>query len=329
MKPSTSTTGSRSCRRCRRAPWRPGRGRRTRCRRRARSAARARTSRCARVVLTVSSASVATSRDDRLGVAVARATAVSAGGIVGRRGRCRRSGRRVTGAMEQAHRASLRFEAHGCLPEPVPRGYSRDGPSAGAAPGARYMPSVSLTCGRTRWPTCPVGLPWPVGGSLQDLEAIARQQVLGDAGPLGVGEGAHGVHEHAPRLQAGRRPRRRATAARPPAAPARRHRSATARPAGAAGSRARSTARRSRTRSNEPGRKRRSSGVGGDDREARGVGADQTDAAPCGCRRRPPWRPSRRAPSPCHPGAAHRSATRSPGCAPTASATHWLARSCT
>ena len=63
------------------------------------------------------------------------------------------------------------------------------------------MPSVSLMCGRTRWPTCPVGLPRPVGGSLQDLEAIARQQVRGDAGPLGVGERAHGVHEHAPRLQ--------------------------------------------------------------------------------------------------------------------------------
>ena len=63
------------------------------------------------------------------------------------------------------------------------------------------MPSVSLHVRQDAVADVSRGHPGPVGGSLQDLEAIARQQVRGDAGPFGVGERAHGVHEHAPRPQ--------------------------------------------------------------------------------------------------------------------------------
>ena len=139
------------------------------------------------------------------------------------------------------------------------------------------MPSVSLTWGSRRWPMPPAGSHGASAGGSSTSKRSTGQQVLGDVGPLGVGERAHGVHERAPGPEQvdGRvdeRPLHRRQALRgggidpPPRV-------------GAATQRAEPGAGRVDEHAVErAGPERRSRGIGGEDGQVGRVRADQADA---------------------------------------------------
>ena len=174
-----------------------------------------------------------------------------------------------------------------CVPSvEVPRVPSRtwcEGYDGATQPGrvtrSRYMPSVSLTWGSRRWPTSPAGSHGASDGRHRAPRSGDRaSRCSATRGPLGVGEGAHGVHERAARPEQvdGRvdeRPLHRRQALR-----GGRRRSATGRRGGDAACRVRSTGASIRTRSNEARPERRSRGVGGEDGQVGRVRADQADA---------------------------------------------------
>ena len=259
----------RSSRRSRRGSWPRGRRRRSRRRRRARSS-------CPGANVQVRSRIVTCRRrslDRRGPVAVSDVRprpvrrSVHDDRIVrsdgGRRRRDRRRGCDGAGSWYSF------VQAHCHLPERRDRD---TGATSTAQPqaAARYMPSVSLTCGSSRWPQrarrshgpCPAGRATSSAGC-----AVTR--CSRDAGPLDVGERAHRVHEQC-----------RPASSSSTAASTRARWTAARRSGAAASIRHRASGRRRRvprpehgastsTRSNEPRRNGGSGGVGGHHRRGR------------------------------------------------------------